>query len=130
MKKSLNSAAFSIVIFVSIFLATCSSPTRLPSGAEKALRAYWQSLPSYPTTSYRIVQVWQGDVRAETGTPRTPNMQVWCVDAEITAAEDVSIIGETVTWIVIRDDEKADWTAAMLAAMSSTWPYEACGRGP
>lgn len=50
--------------------------------------------------------------------------------AEITAAEDESIIGETVTWIVFRNDEEADWNAAMLATMSSLWPYEACGNGP
>ena len=57
-------------------------------------------------------------------------MEIWCVETEIITADDTSIIGEPVTWIVTRNDEKSNWQSAMLATMSSTWPYEACGRGP
>jgi hypothetical protein len=130
MKKSINSTLSLVAIFVSIFLTSCSSPTRLPPDVEKALNAYWQSLPSYPSITYQILQVWPSAAPAETITPWAPSMEVWCVETEITVAEDVSLVGETVTWIVIRDDEDADWIAAMLATMSSTWPYEACGEGP
>jgi hypothetical protein len=130
MKKSVIFAVSLYVIFVGVFLSSCSPPTRLPTDANRALEDYWQSLPSDPTLTYQILQVWQGVVPAETITPWAPNMEVWCVETEITAATDASIIGETVTWIVIRNDEKADWNVAMLATMSSIWPYEACGKGP
>jgi hypothetical protein len=30
-------------------------------------------------------------------------------------------------WIVTREDEQSEWKAAMLATMSASWPYEACG---
>jgi hypothetical protein len=130
MRKSLNSILSWVVIFVSIFLASCSSPNRLPPAAESALEAYWQSLPSYPTITQQILQVWPGVVPVETVTTWGSNMEIWCVETEITAAEDVSIVGETVTWIVFRNDEQANWIAAMLATMSSIWPYEACGKTP
>lgn len=130
MRKSPNAILSLVVIVVSILLNSCSSPNRLPPAAESALEAYWQSLPSYPTITHQIRQVWRGVVPADSTTPQSPNMEVWCVVAEITAAEDESIIGETVTWIVFRNDEEADWNAAMLATMSSLWPYEACGNGP
>ena len=130
MKKSVNFAVPLFVIFASIFLSSCSSPTRLPKDANRALEAYWQSLPSDPTLIYQILQVWPGVVPAETMTPKAPNMEIWCVETEITAAKDSSIVGETVIWIVIRNDEEADWKVAMLATMSSIWPYEACGKGP
>ena len=130
MKKSTYALLPSILIFVSVFLNSCSSPNRLPQAAEKALETYWQSLPSYPTITNQIQQVWPGVVPAETIMPLSSNMDIWCVITEITAADDVSIIGENVTWIVFRNDEGADWTAAMLATMSALWPYEACGTGP
>ncbi len=125
MKKFSSARLLLVAIFLSIFLASCSSASSFPPDAERALEAYWQSLPSYPTITYQTQQAWPG---VESATPRAPNMEVWCVETEITAAEDVSLIGETLTWIVIRDNQDADWTAAMLATMSSLWPYEACGK--
>ena len=124
MKKFLNAILPLVAIFLSIFLASCSSPSALPPEAERALEAYWQSLPSYPNISYQMRQAWPGVVSAE----MIPNMEVWCVETEITEAEDIELISETLTWIVIRENEDADWTAAMLATMSSLWPYEACGK--
>jgi len=129
MEKSVNSAVSLFVIFAGIFLSSCSSPTRLPTDANRALEAYWQSLPSDPSLTYQILQVWPGVVPAKTMPPGAQNMEIWCVETEITVAKDSSIIGETVIWIVIRNDIGADWNVAMLAAMSSTWPYEACGKG-
>ena len=130
MKKTVNFVSLLFVILVGIFLSSCSSQTQLPADANRALEAYWQSLPSDPTLTYQILQVWPSVNPAETITPWAPNMEVWCVETEITAAKNASIIGASVTWIVIRNDENADWSAAMLATMSSTWPYEACGKGP
>jgi hypothetical protein len=130
MKKSPNPILSLALIIVSIYLSACSSPNELPPAAEKALEAYWQSLPSYPTLRHQIRQAWPGVISAKTATSLSPNMDVWCVVSEITAAEDSSIIGEKLTWIVFRNDEETDWNAAMLATMSSIWPYEACGNGP
>lgn len=118
------------VFVAGICLSACSPPSQFPTDAKRALEDYWQSLPSDPTPTYQILEAWQGDVPAETSTTLAPNMEVWCVETKITAATDASIIGETVTWIVIRNDDKADWNVAMLATMSSIWPYEACGKGP
>ncbi|HKJ37221.1 MAG TPA: hypothetical protein VJ972_00470 [Anaerolineales bacterium] len=129
MKRSVNSVVFLIVFFITIFLASCSQPAQLPTDARGALENYWQSLPSDPNLTHQIIQAWPGDVPEETTTSKTPNIEVWCVEAEITTATDASIIGETVTWIMFRNDEKADWDVAMLATMSSIWPYEACGKG-
>ena len=129
MKKSVNSIALLLVFFITIFLSSCSRPAQLPTDTRKALEAYWQSLPSDPNLNYQIIQAWLGAVPEETTTP-APNMEVWCVETEITAATDASIIGETVTWIIFRNDKKADWDTAMLATMSSLWPYEACGKEP
>ena len=127
MKKSV---VFFLVIFSVIFLSSCSQPAQLPADAREALDAYWQSLPSDPNLTHQILQAWQGSTPEETTAPQVPIMEVWCVETEITAAKNDSIIGASVTWIVIRNDENADWSAAMLATMSSTWPYEACGKGP
>ena len=124
MKKFLNSILPLVTIFLVIFLVSCSSPSALPPDAERALEAYWQSLPSSYIT-HQTRQAWSGVPSAD----MMPDMEVWCVETEIIAAEDVELIGETLTWIVIRDNEDADWTAAMLATMSSIWPYEACGKG-
>ena len=124
MKRSINLTVSLVMIFMSVVLVACSSSSQLPTHAERALQAYWQSLPSYPTISHQILYAWRGTVPAD-----RPNMEVWCVETEITVAEDPSVIGEKITWIVVRNDEDADWTAMMLAAMSSIWPYEACGEG-
>jgi len=132
MKKFANLTLPLFVIFAGILLSSCSTQTRLPTDVKKALETYWQSLPSDPTLTYHILQVWPGVVPAETITPWAPDsdMEIWCVETEIIAAKDVSIIGETMIWFAIRNDEKADWNVAMLATMSSTWPYEACGKRP
>jgi len=129
MRKSVNNLLSLFVIFVSVFLSSCSSPTRFPKDAERALESYWESLPTDPALAYQILQVWPGVVPVETTTPWAPKMEVWCAETEITAAEDSSIIGETVIWIVMRNDKMSDWSVAMLATMSSIWPYEACGKG-
>ena len=125
MKKSV---VFLLVIFSVIFLSSCSQPAQLPAGARDALEAYWRSLPSDPNLTHQILQAWQGSTPEETTAPQVPIMEVWCVETEITAATDTSIVGDTITWIIIRNEERADWGVAMLATMSSTWPYEACGK--
>ena len=127
MKKSV---VLLLVIFLVIFLSSCSQPAQLPTDARKALEAYWRSLPSDPNLTHQIIKAWPSVVPEKTTTPWAPAMEVWCIETEITAATDTSIIGETVTWIMLREDEKADWDVAMLATMSSTWPYEACRKEP
>ena len=123
--KKFSKATFPlIIIFLLIFLTSCFSPKELPQDVEKSLETYWQSLPSYPNISYQTTQAWPGVVSEE----MMPSMEVWCIETEITAAEDISLIGQTLTWIVIRENKNADWPTAMLATMSSLWPYEACGK--
>lgn len=111
-------------------VSSCSQSAQLPTDAMGALDDYWQSLPSDPNLTHQIIQTWPGDVSEETKTLQAPNMEVWCIETEVTAATDDSIIGETITWIMFRNDEEANWNVAMLATMSSLWPYEACGEEP
>ena len=130
MKRYLKSAVFLFTLFITIILSSCSRPTQLPTDARRALEAYWQSLPSDPNLTYQIIQAWPGNVPDKTKTPEAPTTDIWCVETEITAATDVSIICAPITWIIIWNDKKVDWDVAMLAMMSSTWPYEACGEEP
>ena len=127
MKKTV---VFLFIVILAIFISSCTQPAQLPTDARGALEAYWQSLPSDPNLTHQIIQAWPGDVSEETTTPGALNMEVWCVETEITAAADISIVGDTITWIIIRNEERASWDVAMLATMSSTWPYEACGEKP
>lgn len=105
-----------------LMLASCS-PQELPPGAEQALLDYWASMPSSGEVENEITRAWEGDTSAAELPPGT---EVWCVDAEVSAADPV-VDGETLRWIVVRTGEDAPWTASLLMAMSSTWPYEACG---
>jgi len=127
MKKTLNSVLFLFVV-LSIFLNACSPQNQLPLEAEQALAEYWESLPTGPKLTYRILQAWPGNVPSRTEMPWDTKAVVWCVESEIVTADDPTVIGVPVTWIVIWNDKKSEWDAMMLAAMSSTWPYEACGK--
>jgi ribosomal protein L15E len=49
-------------------------------------------------------------------------MEIWCVEVKhLAVSNDARII-----WIVVRQNKESEWKAVMLAAMSATWPYEAC----
>lgn len=95
----------------------------LPDEGRVALVEYWDSLPTEPGIEHSITAAWQGDSpSADSGTP----MEVWCVEAE-TSSPDPSVDGSRMVWIVTRSAEETTWSAALLASLSSTWPYEACG---
>lgn len=117
---------FVAMIVVILFSVACDEATRPPADVEKALTDYWQSLPADPAPTYQITNAWPGDLSARAVESTMPDLEVWCVEAEISAAEDETIVGEKIVWIVTRSDQSAPWQAAMLATMSSTWPYEAC----
>ena len=113
----------------SVFLSSCFQINQLPQDARAALDAYWQSLPSASKVNHQIVRAWRGDTSSEEFTPGTAPTQIWCVETQITSAEDLTTVGERLTWIVFRENKTANWSAYLLAAMSSTWPYEACQVG-
>ena len=96
--------------------------SELPEDGRVALVAYWDSLPSAPGIEHRITAAWKGDPSAtDSGTSR----EVWCVEAE-TSSPDPSVDGSRMVWLVTRSATETNWTAALLASLSSTWPYEAC----
>jgi hypothetical protein len=97
--------------------------SELPDGARDALMAYWDSLPSDPGIEHHISKAWKGLPPAD---PPGAPLEVWCVEAE-TSSADSAVDGSRAVWIVTRSAEDAGWSAALLASMSSTWPYEACG---
>ena len=91
--------------------------------------AYWESLPSYPVVENRIIRAWPGKASEDLASG-TPPMDVWCVEAEISSPDDPSVDGEPIVWIVTRQHQEARWSAALLASLSSLWPYQACGETP
>jgi hypothetical protein len=129
MKVSIRMLLFAVVVSASQVLASCSSSPQLPEGARDALMAYWESLPSYPGVENRIIRAWPGEAPAEGSTPGDPSIEVWCVEAEMSSTDDPSVDGDLV-WIVTRQKDETRWSAALLATMSSLWPYQACGEGP
>ena len=130
LKRTPKIFLFTLFLALSLNLVSCSPSPTLPESAREALFAYWQSLPSAPGIEHRIVRVWPGDMSAAELTPSTPAPEVWCVETEMSSANDNSVEAERLTWIIIRDNQNANWTAALLATMSSLWPYQACGVGP
>jgi hypothetical protein len=112
-----------VLVWVLAGLSACSRFLPLPADPRAALMAHWDSLPSEPGVEHRIVRAWRGDV----ATAGAPQAEVWCVEAEMSLAGDGSVDRELQKWIVIRDPLGQRWTATLLAAMSSTWPSEACG---
>ena len=126
LSKILLGVAF---LSVSLLLASCT-PQKLPRDAKDALLAYWTFLPSPSAYEYRIIQAWQGAVPAEDKIALPPEMEVWCVETRISAPNDPAVNGEKLIWIVTRETQEAHWRAALLATMSSLWPYEACGSLP
>jgi len=129
MKLSTRVLLLSVVVLASQGLSSCSRSSQLPADARDALIAYWGSLPSDPGVDHRIVRAWRGVAPAADSTAVAPITEVWCVEAEI-SAEDPAVDGNLLVWIVTRQIEETPWSAALLASLSSTWPYEACGEGP
>ena len=128
-KRSHKIIWFTVFLAVILNLSSCSKPSQLPENASDALHAYWQSLPA-SGVEHQIKRAWPGKISAEEILSSTPTMEVWCVEAEISSTVDRSINGELLVWIVMRENKDSQWSAVLLAAMSSTWPYEACGMAP
>jgi hypothetical protein len=118
-----------MICSLSILLSSCFQINQLPPDAQAALNAYWQSLPSASRVNHQIVRAWRGATSSEEFTSGTAPTQIWCVETQITSSEDLTTVGERLTWIVFQENKTAKWSATLLAAMSSTWPYEACQVG-
>lgn len=113
--------ATAIILLVSIAVGACAA-TAFPDDARQALESYWDSLPSASELELTLVRSWEGEP-----TSIGPE-EVWCVEAEATSDGDVD--GFVEKWIVIKSAGETEWSVAMLATMSSLWPYEACGVSP
>lgn len=128
MKASSRILLAAVLVSAGLGLPSCSGVQQFPNGARDALTAYWESLPSHPGVENRIIRAWPGEETTEDASARSK--EVWCVEAEVSSADDPSVDGELLVWIVIREDEQTHWSAALLATMSSIWPYQACGEAP
>ena len=117
-----------LVMAIALGVGACTG-TPLPGAARDALVAYWDGLPSDPGIEHRIVRAWEGVPTSEPGEPGGTVSEVWCVEAEMSSPSDPSVDGSRMVWIVTRGPGEATWSAALLASLSSTWPYEACGSG-
>jgi hypothetical protein len=118
------------VLGASLGLSACSGTQELPDSARSALEAYWESLPSHPAVENRIVRAWPGESTEDGSTSGAPSMETWCVEAEISSSDDPAVDGGLLVWIVMRENDETRWSAALLASMSSIWPYQACGEVP
>jgi len=121
---------FAFLVSAGLGLSACSGTQELPDGARDALQAYWKSLPSHPGVENRIVRAWPGEATEDASLPGALLMETWCVEAEMSSTEDPSVDGELLVWIVMRENDGTRWSAALLASMSSIWPYQACGEVP
>lgn len=119
-----------VLVTVSLGLSSCSGAQELPEGARVALEAYWESLPSHPGVESSIVRAWPGEAAADASTSEALPMETWCIEAEMSSADDSSVDGDLLVWIVMRENDGSRWSAALLASMSSLWPYQACGEVP
>ena len=128
-KTSAMVLLIALLLFASLVFVACSTSPQLPDGAKDALTAYWESLPSYPSVENRIIRAWPGEANEDL-TSEAPLMEIWCVEAEIFSADDPSVDGELLVWIVTRERQEARWSAALLASLSSLWPSQACGEAP
>ena len=118
-----------VLVSASLGLSACSGTQELPEGAREALEEYWKSLRSHPGVENRIVRAWPGEATADGSTLGAPLMETWCVEAAMSSTGEPSVDGELV-WIVMRENDETRWSAALLASMSSIWPYQACGEVP
>ena len=109
-------------LILALTLVACST-IAFPDDARQALEDYWDALPSEPSLELTIGRSWEGEP-----TDIGPD-EVWCVEAEA-ASDDAEADGTVAKWIVMRNDGETEWSVAMLATMSSLWPYEACGVAP
>ncbi len=50
-------------------------------------------------------------------------MEIWCVEVDHSPTDETD---PELIWIVMRPNQQSEWAAAMLATMSSSWPYETC----
>lgn len=107
-------------------LSSCSVFRTAPDDARAALLDYWDSLPSDPGVEHRINRVWAGDVTAHDPELGAPPIEVWCVEAEMSSPDDPTLDDVPAIWFVTRQAGEGRWSVSLLAAMSSTWPYEAC----
>ena len=119
-----------ILLATALGVSSCASATSLPEGARDALVGYWRSLPADPGVEHRITRAWLGEVDPDGPTSGAPTMEVWCVEAEMSSESDPSVDGSRLVWIVVRQTPDATWSAALLASLSSLWPYQACGSDP
>ncbi len=108
-------------------VATSDEPSasQFPDSARTALLAYWDSLPTDPDVEHRIIEAWLGQPPDEEPSVGTSPIAIWCVEAEI-SSDEPDVDGSRMVWIVTRRGEESNWSAALLASLSSTWPYEAC----
>ena len=118
------------ILVAFILLSACTTAPELPQGALDGLYAEWASLPGSATHDFTILRAWPGKVSPDEPGEAPPSLEVWCVETALSGKQTDAADHDTVLWFVTRSTGEADWLSVPLMAMSSTWPYEACGVGP
>ncbi len=129
-------AVCAFLLMAGTLFSACSGPDDLPRQARKALEETIRSLPGVAasdripsglSTKINILRAWPAVKPAEETTPWEPDMQTWCVEVSVPEGLSYTPGSDKMIWIITRPDSETDWGAALLMAMSSSWPYEACG---
>lgn len=114
------------ILLEGLLFTSCSSPPNMPVAVIEALKEQWESVPGYQGSIIEILRAWQGKPPSEM--PDT--YEVWCVEAQPSESLGLSGNPQPTIWIVVRENQDAEWTSAMLMTMSAIWPYQACGAEP
>jgi hypothetical protein len=125
--EEMRRTATAMLAVLVLGVAACGN-AGLPGDARDALESYWGSLPSDTGIEYRVTRAWQGERVGGLPSGELAPTDVWCVETE-TAADDPSLDGSRLVWIVSREDAETQWTPALLVTLSANWPYEACVPG-
>jgi hypothetical protein len=127
METSTRPAFFFLgILLLGLLFTSCSSSPNMPFDAVEALKKQWESVPGYQGSNIEILRAWQGNPPSEV----PDSFEVWCVEAQPSDKPGLSGKPQPTIWIVVRENQDAEWTSAMLMTMSAIWPYQACGAEP
>lgn len=120
-----------LLLAISALLSSCSGTAELPREARHVLEARLQAIAEIASDqsgarrTFRIVRAWPGIIPPASELELPAAIEVWCVEVE----ERPAPAGESgsFTWFISRSNPTAQWEVIPLMAMSSIWPFQACG---
>lgn len=119
-----------LLVCLSMIAVSCSTNKELPQSARDSLEKQWTSLPIGASEEFQIVSAKPGKKPVMSVMEDFSERETWCVEVALPADLKGNEGPDTMTWVVTRTDQEAEWIASPLMVMSALWPYEACGKMP